>query len=128
MAAVAYLDTHVVAWLYAEGAASLSESAADELRASQELRCSPIVRLELQYLHEIGRLRPSAMEVVDSLASATGLRLCDAPFFAVIREAERLSWTRDPFDRIIVAQAFLAGAPLVTKDAAIHAVYDRAVW
>ena len=38
------------------------------------------------------------------------------------------TWTRDPFDRVIVAQARLRGAPLLTKDRAIHAGYERAIW
>ena len=123
-----HLDTHVVAWLYALGASSLSERAVEAIEAAAEVRCSPMVRLELQYLHEIGRVRDTPVVVFDSLAAALGLRMCDEPFFAVAREAERQSWTRDPFDRIIVAHAELAGAPLVTKDATIHAAYARALW
>ena len=38
------------------------------------------------------------------------------------------SWTRDPFDRMIVAQAALREAPLLTKDRVLHEHYDRAVW
>ena len=40
----------------------------------------------------------------------------------------RQSWTGDPFDRIIVAQAALRRASLITKDADIRAHYDRALW
>jgi len=42
--------------------------------------------------------------------------------------AVRQSWARDPFDRIIVAQAALRRAPLITRDADIRADYDRALW
>lgn len=115
-------------WLYALGTAALSVRGRAALREATEIRCSPMSRLEVQYLHEIGRLRDPAGAVFDELGAALGLRVCDAPFFAVVREAERQTWTRDPFDRVIVAQALLNGAPLVTKDAAIHAAYDRAVW
>jgi PIN domain nuclease of toxin-antitoxin system len=128
VAALIHLDTHVVAWLYADGAAGLSERAAAELEAADEIQCSPMARLELQYLREIGRLRDSAVEIFDALMAAIGLRLSDAPFFAVTREAERQTWTRDPFDRIIVAQAVLDGATLLTKDATIQAAYARAMW
>lgn len=128
MAALIHLDTHVVAWLYAYGAATLSARAAAELDAAADVFCSPMVRLELQYLHEIGRFGVSPMDVFDSLAAALGVRMCDTPFFAVVREAERQTWTRDPFDRIIVAQASLEGAMLLTKDATIHAAYGGAVW
>lgn len=39
------------------------------------------------------------------------------------------TWTRDPFDRLIVAQALEARCPLATKDSRIRGVLgDRAVW
>lgn len=128
MADLIYLDTHVVVWLYAQGAAALSPRAAYELEAAAELRCSPMVRLEVQYLFEVGRITEPALVVMDELAATLGLRICDTPFFAVVREAEQQNWTRDPFDRLIVAQSELNGAPLVTKDETIHAAYPRAVW
>lgn len=128
MADVIYLDTHVVVWLYAQGAAALSERAANEIERAGEIRCSPMVRLEVQYLFEIGRITEPALVVLDALTAALGLRMCDLPFFAVARDAERQTWTRDPFDRLIVAQANVSGAPLVTKDATIHAAYARTVW
>jgi PIN domain nuclease of toxin-antitoxin system len=38
-------------------------------------------------------------------------------------------WTRDPFDRLIVAHAKANGiAPLITKDEAIHEHYANARW
>lgn len=128
MASLIYLDTHVVAWLYASGAESLSPAATERIEASQDLRISPMVRLELQYLHEIGRVTEPARTVVDELAATIGLQVCDAAFATVVHEAERQDWTRDPFGRLIVAQASLAEAPLVTKDRTLHAAYDDAIW
>lgn len=92
------------------------------------MRVSPLVRLELEYLHAIGRVTDRAGPVLDELAATMGLRMCDAPFAAVVYEAETIEWTRDPFDRLIVAQAALAEAPLVTKDETLHANYSGAVW
>jgi PIN domain nuclease of toxin-antitoxin system len=128
VAAVIYLDTHVLIWLYALGASSLSPAASQRIAASEDLRISPMARLELQYLYEIGRVTEPAAAVFDALHAALDLRLCGASFGAVVREAERQRWTRDPFDRMIVAQAALHDAPLVTKDATLHAHYARAVW
>lgn len=54
--------------------------------------------------------------------------ICDKSFPAVIERATTLSWTRDPFDRIITAHAMLDENPLVTMDEAILANYSRAVW
>jgi PIN domain nuclease of toxin-antitoxin system len=38
------------------------------------------------------------------------------------------SWTRDPFDRLIVARARATELPLLTKDMKIHAHFKAAVW
>ena len=42
--------------------------------------------------------------------------------------AVSLSRTRDPFDRIITAQAAYRGATLLTRDQNIRANYANAVW
>lgn len=123
-----YLDTHVVAWLYASGATGFPEPAIRLLEDSDDIRISPMVRLELQYLYEIERVTQPALPVLDAVESALGLTICQAGFPAVVRETEGHSWTRDPFDRLIVAHAALFEAPLVTRDDAIHRHYAGARW
>lgn len=127
MAAVIYADTHVVAWLYA-GRVELIPARARTLIEDGPLLVSPMVALELEYLFETGRIRERAQGILQALARDIGLRLCDLPFADVVGAAVRQSWTRDPFDRIIVAQAALRRAPLITRDADIRAHYDRALW
>jgi len=126
--ATVYLDTHVVVWLYGQGASAISEAAAEALRGASRRLFSPMVRLELQYLYEIGRVSLPPAPVLDELNAVMGLDLCHMPFAAVIRAAEEHGWARDPFDRLIVAQADLAEASLVTRDDTIHLNYSRAVW
>ena len=101
METMIYLDTHVVAWLYAGKRDKLSETAFS-LICENDLLISPIVRLELQYLHEIGRTKAVPQDVLSELEQAIGLELCQRPFTAIIHKAESFTWTRDPFDRIIV--------------------------
>lgn len=43
-------------------------------------------------------------------------------------KATSLDWTREPFDRIIVAQAIAREASLVTRDQTILANFAGAVW
>lgn len=123
-----YLDTHVVVWIHASATDRLSPEALRKLEEADEIRISPMVRLELQYLYEIGRVTGPAGPVIDALQASFDLRVCDVPFPVVARAAEGETWTRDPFDRIIVAQASLARAPLLTKDRTLHDHYDRATW
>ncbi|MBL0378055.1 MAG: hypothetical protein JKP90_00020 [Desulfofustis sp. PB-SRB1] len=50
-----YIDTHIAVWLCAGVVGKLSDKAKDLLNG-HEIRISPIVRLELQYLYEIKRV------------------------------------------------------------------------
>jgi PIN domain nuclease of toxin-antitoxin system len=125
--AVTYLDTHVVAWLYAGNVELLSETARDVVNAS-ELVISPMVMLELRYLNEIGRLRPDAREVIADLAGRIGLRVSNPALSAIIEAALQQGWTRDPFDRLIVAEATVEEAALLTRDEVIRQHYANAVW
>jgi len=122
-----YLDTHVVAWVYGGYLRKLPAAVRRSLECDT-LIISPMVKLELQYLHEIGRASEPGAAVIDALAASVGLLICDLPFADVVATALELRWTRDPFDRIIVAQAMLQGAPLVTRDRCILENYARAFW
>lgn len=122
-----HLDTHVVLWLYAGETERLSATARERLEAD-DLAISPIVQLELQYLKETERITADSALIMETLASAIGVTFCDLPFARVVIESIQQSWTRDPFDRIIVAQAAARKAPLITKDATILRHYAQAVW
>jgi PIN domain nuclease of toxin-antitoxin system len=117
-----------VVWLYGLGPKCLAPKVAQLLEESGDIRISPMVRLEMQYLYEIGRVGQQPLPVLDVLQSDLGLVVCDAGFPAIVRVAESQTWTRDPFDRLIVAQASLFDAPLVTKDATVQANYPQAIW
>jgi len=122
-----YLDTHVVAFLY-EDASGFLPPFARELIAENELLVSPIVILELEYLFEVGRLTVEAKTIIAAIRLAAPLHVCDLSFEDVARAALHETWTRDPFDRLIVAQARLREAALITKDREIREHYSRAVW
>jgi len=127
MADLIYLDTHVVVWLYAGDLNLFSPRVQRDLEENA-LFISPIVSLEVQYLHEIGRITTEASEVIDELRRAIDLQISDIPFSQVVAQALRNTWTRDPFDRIITAQAALGQHRLLTKDRTIRDHYDRAYW
>lgn len=122
-----YLDTHVVVWLYAGELARLSQPA-KELINDNEIAISPIVRLELQYLYEIQRITVEADDIVFDLSDRIGLKICDKNFNTIISGAFGFSWTRDPFDRIIVSNASINNNNLVTKDQNILEHYENAMW
>ncbi|MCP4164649.1 MAG: type II toxin-antitoxin system VapC family toxin [Chloroflexi bacterium] len=122
-----YLDTHVVVWLYAGLTERLSQQARTLIN-EQDLLISPMVRLEMHYLYEIGRVTVDSSAITADLAQRIGLRVCNKSFDAIVTRATTLSWTRDSFDRIIVAQAGLGDDLLLSKDQSILKNYPQATW
>jgi len=122
-----YLDTHVVAWLYFDDRRNLPASVRSYIDG-EDLFISPMVGLELTYMHDLSRLTAPADVVLNYLGDRIGLQVCRESFEKIVRSANRLSWTRDPFDRIIVGHAALRQRPLVTKDDVIRANYPHAFW
>jgi len=122
-----FLDTHVVVWLYSGDLDLFSPQIQQDLE-DNELLVSPIVALEIQYLHEIDRITTGAEEVIEELKRTMGLQISDVPFPQVVSQALFNTWTRDPFDRIIVAQAALGHDRLLTKDQTILDHYEYAYW
>jgi PIN domain nuclease of toxin-antitoxin system len=124
---VVHLDTHVIVWLYEGRVERLGKEARRAIETNNTV-ASPAAVLELEFLHEIGKLKPSATRVMTALAADIGLQICDMTFRAVVDRALHEDWGRDPFDRLIVANAKAASAPLVSKDERILDNYARAIW
>jgi len=125
---ICYVDTQVAVWLNEGNPAKLSQKALSLIQTS-DLRISPMAVVELAYLYEIRRIILKPQEILVKLNAEIGLTVCDYPFPAIAEMALGETWTRDPFDRIIVAHARSNGAaPLLTSDGAIRANYDHARW
>lgn len=104
------LDTHAVIWL------AQDHHRAKPLRDYARLHISPATILELHLLVEAGRLRPAAGRAVQSIAEDLRWRLDEPPSGRWFVEACELAWTRDPFDRLLVAHARLRRWKLATAD------------
>ncbi len=123
----AYLDTHAVVWLYNNDLAKFPEKTL-ALIESHDLLISPMVILELEYLYEIKRLNETATTITNTLQQEINLSCCQVNFLQVVANALSQKWTRDPFDRMIVAQADINQAILISKDDMIHAHYNKTFW
>lgn len=122
-----HLDTHVALWLHTERIDRLP-ARARRLVEEEAIAVSPMLELELALLHEIGRLAATPEEVVGQLAEVLGVGRSGAPFSSAVREAARLTWTRDPYDRLICGTALADGASLLTADRLIRANLPSAAW
>jgi PIN domain nuclease of toxin-antitoxin system len=109
--AVILLDTNAVLWLH-----SGHRRARPLLAEGGSLYMSPASLLELQFLVEAGRLRLRAGARVGDLAEDDRWALDDPPAVTWFSRALELAWTRDPFDRLLVAHARFRGWRIATGD------------
>jgi PIN domain nuclease of toxin-antitoxin system len=124
---IIFLDTHVVVWLFQKERDKFTQNALN-LLDNRSLFISPIVKLELEYLFEIDRLRVDSRTIVEYLYEKIGLGISNNSFDVIINKAKEMKWTRDPFDRIIVATAALNNSVLISKDDAIRKNYSYTEW
>jgi PIN domain nuclease of toxin-antitoxin system len=124
---IAFLDTHAF-FSFGEGNVGRFGTDSRRLLERAELRVSPVVLLELHFLHEVGRIGADPDRFYAEVIDEGLIRESPDLVASVVREGKSLAWTRDPFDRLIVGAAILHRAKLVTKDANIRAHFDGAVW
>ena len=122
-----YLDTHAIVYAYA-GELDRFSKQGRKLLESEELIISPIVLLELEYLFEVGKVLTQPDMILKTLQTDIDLKVCRAEFVKIIHVANGLKWTRDPFDRMIVANAMLQKSSLLTKDKTILENFSLAFW
>ncbi|MEX2048861.1 MAG: type II toxin-antitoxin system VapC family toxin [Gemmatimonadota bacterium] len=113
------LDTHVLIW-WDEGA-TLAPEAGEAIRTAEQVYVSAASGWEVAIKASLGKLdsdRPVSDAVTESGFEELPVRLA---------HAELVRWLpkhhRDPFDRLLVAQAVSEGLTLVTRDRAFDA-YD----
>jgi PIN domain nuclease of toxin-antitoxin system len=119
------LDTHVWLWLLAEPDridGSVRSQLADE---RNELLLSAASSWEIAIKHQLGKLTlPSPPSTfVPERIRRSGVTPVPVDHAHALRVASLPPHHRDPFDRLLVAQAELLGVPIVTADRQL-AAYD----
>ena len=120
------IDTHIAVAMYQGNTAGLSRKALAAIDR-ESLSISPAVLLELELLHEIGRLKHGAVAIARYLADELAIPCASERFVDIAFRALPLAYTRDPFDRLIVAHADLLQAPLITLDQNLRQNYALAL-
>lgn len=119
------LDTHVWLWLQA-APERLSEHALAQLRdGANELYLSAASGWEIAIKHALGKLPlPEPPErYVPSRLETSGMAALPVAMRHTLRVADLPDHHRDPFDRLLVAQAQLESMRLMTVDPRVG-VYD----
>lgn len=114
------LDTHVVLWQFA-GTQRLGPQAEHALAAASELRMSVVSFAEIGIKASIGKLAVPAG--LHDHVTSTGLRVLGLSGEHGLRVANLPLHHRDPFDRLLIAQALEDDLVLMTADERVRA-YD----
>lgn len=114
------LDTHVALWAIA-GDGTLGADFLDRLRHDPDIFLSPVSLWEITIKQTVGKLAgpPDLAERVRDM----GFRELPVTHSHAIAAGRLPPHHRDPFDRMLVAQAATEGMTLVSRDASI-ALYD----
>ena len=108
------LDTHVLIW-WDEGR-RLTPAAQRAIQDAQEVYVSAASAWEVAIKIALGRLRPS--RTVQQAAADSGFLELPITFAHAERVASLPPHHRNPFDRILLAQAEVEGLTVVTRDPA----------
>lgn len=111
------LDTHFLIWLVLESRRVAKFSWLDRYRP---WGVSPVSFLEIQFLAEVGRLSVNNPEFTNTVMSDKRFIVDDISLETVISRALRLGWTRDPFDRLLVAHSSARRVAFCTVDRGIR--------
>lgn len=117
------LDTNVFLWAVAEPKRLSSKARSSITKLENQVHVSPVTAYELLYKHHQGKL-PSGAALITSFARlvahlyASELAISSPHTLA----AGQLDWDhKDPFDRMLAAQAMVEGLTLVTADENLQA-------
>lgn len=118
------LDTHAVLWIL-EDSPELAAPARTAVEHADDVAVSAASAWEISLKVKLGKLQPPVADVLGAIAEQAYTLLPITPAHAWAGGALP-PYHRDPFDRLLVAQAQLDGYTIVTRDPTI-ARYQVAV-
>lgn len=119
------IDTHVFLWILSE---SKRLKSLTWLKDFSPYCVSPISILEIKFLEECGRLKIDLEKIIEGIRFDERFKIDDVSLEKLCLQALEISWTRDPFDRFLVAHSSLRRIPFGTCDHTIQKNYPRAVF
>lgn len=125
----ALLDTHTFAWFFL-GDERLPETVRGLIAYDADVFVSAISGYEMALKHRLGSWPESRLLVdrFEGLCAQAHFRVLDISARHAIRAGLLATVHRDPFDRIIAAQAGAEGLRVVSKDRQLEALGAEVVW
>ena len=124
------LDTHALLW-WLDGDDSLSVSAREAIAdETNNIFVSAASAWEIATKHRLGKLPGAALVAADVTGCVLGQGFLELP--VTMHHGERAGALpgphRDPFDRMLIAQAMLEDLVLVSNETAFDAYGARRLW
>jgi PIN domain nuclease of toxin-antitoxin system len=107
------LDTHFILWTVSSSSRLKHYSWLEDYLP---WTISPVSLLEIQLLSEVGKLRVENPRFTRQIMGDSRFALDDISLATLTHKALELGWTRDPFDRMIVAHSLARRLPLCSVD------------
>jgi PIN domain nuclease of toxin-antitoxin system len=123
------LDTHAFVW-WLEGAKRLSPRARRAIQDTDDVFVSAATAWELATKHRLGKL-PGVSAIIHDLAGAIAAQTFQALAITVVhaqRAGQLLGEHRDPFDRMLIAQARSEDLILVSNERLFDAFGVERIW
>ena len=124
------LDTHAFLW-FMEGSQKLSDRARSEIEAAEGRRTLGVASLwEMAIKASLGKLtlaKPLG-ELIPAVLADSGIELVPIEIGDVARVATLPFHHRDPFDRLLAAQALERGFAIVSVDEIFDSYAVQRVW
>ena len=112
------LDTHYLIWVFTNARRLKRFPWLDRYAP---WRVSPVSFLEIQLLAESGRLSVRPTQLIETVKRDPRFVLDDVVVSVIVHKTLDLSWTRDPFDRMLAAHSLARQLPFCTTDSDIQA-------
>jgi len=107
------LDTHFVVWIVTDSPRLRNYPWLNDYKPWVT---SPVSLLEIQLLAEIGRRRVDNPRFMRELMADPRFQVDEVSIATLVQRSLDLSWTRDPFDRLIAAHSLARRLPLCSVD------------
>jgi PIN domain nuclease of toxin-antitoxin system len=124
------LDTHAVIWWF-QGSSRLAERARDAIdHAEAVVFVSAASAFEIALKHRLGKL-PDAEQLVrdfESMAAEQSFEMLPVTVAHALAAGSLPIAHRDPFDRLLIAQALIEDVALVSNERAFDAAGVVRVW
>ena len=124
------LDTHALLWWWKDDPRLSKRAATAITDEANTVLVSAASAWEIATKHRIGKLpgAESAVRKFNELISADGFSHLAISFQHALKAGGFDIGHRDPFDRMLAAQAIIEGATLVTDDATLKLFRVKCLW